>query len=627
MGSFVADLSRMASEGLDKLKTSPVGKVGIDYGASIEHERMKTPQGQSISKLMMIYQKTQAEALGQLDVHHSTLVKGIERDSSLRNTLDIGNTKLGQITDHLKKLQHPLASVAQNLENQTPENYDKTLKEIGMVNRGQARLAGIAAGPGDKMQNVLPLIQQLQDHEDPRMDTHAQRLLDGISNQLKDTALAPDPMGGLHEASKSKVDIAEGLKNVNKFRQVAREAGSDVPLLRPNAIRTDPTYTKAGEVEKKVGAWTRMVQVPLVAIPHIGTYFNLGTAPVQALGRALFSMNNEELNAHIFASGALSATMHDIMHSYIEGRTGLVSKVPFVGKSAGQMLYSTVHTPGFNYLREKQLWFGAAVGYHSAIDWAAKAVKGDKRALLELKEMGLDTAEVLKQGGQLTDEQLQQGIYHFTNNRFFVNRLQDQTLKSNSNVFMRSATMYHQFLNSQVSFMGREFEKMRKSGDIMGMAQLAGTFGILFPSVAPALKSLEILGRTGSTTQAKESLDEDYSNLSGNAGPAAFAKEYGELLLHIGGMGVFTNYIEAAGNHRLQSAMLGPLFSTPASLAEDLITSAHESKKGTHNIKPALRDIAQDTLPVIGKPLSHWIAPTNKEEPKVRLPRRGRRRF
>lgn len=627
MGSFVADMSRMASEGLDKLKAAPVGKLAIDYGASIEHERMQSPQGQAVSKIMKIYQQTQAASLQQLDVHHATLTKGIAQDANLRNSIDLGKTKLGAITDQLRKQNHPLHQVANNLENQTPDNYDKTLKEISQVNRGQARLAGIAAGPGDKMQNLIPLIQQLQDHGDPRMDTHAQRLLDGISNQLKDTTLIKDPKGGLQEASDVKTKVAGGLTEANKFRQAAREAGSEIPLNRPNAIRTDPTYTKTGEIERRVGAWTRLVQVPLVAIPHIGTYFNVGTAPIQSLGRALFSMNNEEMNAHIFASGALSATMHDIMHSYIEGRTGIVSKIPFVGPTAGSLVYNMIHTPGFNYLREKQIWFGAAVGYHSAIDWAAKAVKGDKRAALELREMGIDVEQVIAQKGQLTSEQLSQGIYHYANNKLFINRLQDQTLKSNSNVFMRSATMYHQFLNSQVSYMGREFEKMRKSGDVMGMAQLVGTFGIIAPSVAPLLKSLEILGRTASPTQAKQSLDDDYSSLSGQEGPSKFLEEYTQMVLHIGGMGVFMNYIEAAGKHRLQSAAIGPLYSTPISLAEDLVASAKENKKGDHNIKPALRDIAQDTLPVIGKPLSHWIAPTNKEEPKVKIPRRGKRRF
>ena len=520
--------------------------------------------------------------------------------------------------------------MSRNLEAQTADNYTKTLAEIHHVNAGQARLQGIAAGIGTKGENLTPLILALQEHPDPRMQTHALRLLDAISSELKDTTKMRDPQSGaLIDVSSSKMEVARALKEVNKFKsaQVAKGA-KDIKMASPESISLKPTYEAPGKVEKAVGNWIRMVQVPLVAIPHIGTYFNLGSAPMAALGRTLLNMGDKEMDSHIQASGILSATMHDIMHQYIEGRTGIVSKAPFPGApTAGELLYKGMHTPGFNYMREKQLWFGAAVGYHSTIEWAANAASGDKRALAELAEMGIDSQKVIARGGKLTSEELQKGIFHFTNNRFFVSRLQDQSLKSSSNIFMRSATMYHAFLNSQVSFMRREAYKMIKAGDIKGLAQFAGTLGVLFPAFAPVLKSLEMYGRTLNAGASMQSGEDDYRKLSGQKGGGAAIGEYIDLLMHIGGAGVYMNYLSASQNHRLQAAALGPLFSTPITAVEDITAASKANKKGKYNINPPLRDVLQDTLPLIGKPLSHWLAPTTKEQPKVRLSRRGKRSF
>jgi hypothetical protein len=626
MGGFTHALS----EGLEKFTSSELGGKIVDFAGTRGMEYSRSPEGKIARQLMDRGKVAQAQALTRLDESHSVLLKGIQSDPNLRNAFSLDKTPLKNITDHLTKINHPLASVSRNLEAQTADNYTKTLAEIHHVNVGQARLQGIAAGIGAKGENLTPLILALQEHPDPRMQTHALRLLDAISSELKDTTKMRDPQSGaLIDISSLKMEVARALKEVNKFKsaQVAKGA-KDIKMASPESISLKPTYEAPGKVEKAVGNWIRMVQVPLVAIPHIATYFNLGSAPMAALGRTLLNMGDKEMDSHIQASGILSATMHDIMHQYIEGRTGLVSKAPFAGApTAGELLYKGMHTPGFNYMREKQLWFGAAVGYHSAIEWAANAASGDKRALAELAEMGIDSRKVIDRGGKLTSEELQKGIFHFTNNRFFVSRLQDQSLKSSSNIFMRSATMYHAFLNSQVSFMRREAYKMIKAGDIKGLAQFAGTLGVLFPAFAPVLKSLEMYGRTLNASTSMQSGEDDYRKLAGQKGGGAAVEEYIDLLMHIGGAGVYMNYLSASQTHRLQAAALGPMFSTPITAVEDMAAASEANKRGKYNINPPLRDVLQDTLPVIGKPLSHWLAPTTKEQPKVRLSRRGKRSF
>jgi hypothetical protein len=629
MGAIYSILADAASKGLSKLADSKMGGEALDFLGTKAMEFSRSTEAKQARQLLDRGKVAQAQSLTKLDATHSTLVKGIAKDISLSSKISLDKTPLRDVTDHLTKINHPLAKVAQNLEAQTPDNYTRTLKEIHTSNQQQSRLDGIAAGIGSHAENLTPLINSLQESADPRMHSHALRLLDNISAELRDTTTIRDPRtGAMRQASSTKVAVAKALTQLNKYKQAMIESGEkDIKLSRPQDISEKAMYTRPGAIEKNYSNWVRMVQVPLVAIPHIGQYFNLGSGPMDAIGKTLFSMGDKELDAHVEASGVLSMTMHDMMHSYLEGRTGFISKTPFLGPTAGEILYKGVHAPGFSYMREKQLWFGAAIGYHSAIEWAAQAVKGNRRALAELAEMGIDSQKVIARGGKLTEEELHQGMFHFVNNRLFISRLQDQSLHGSSNIFMRSATMYHSFLNSQVSFMRREMDKMIKAGDIKGIAQFAGTLGVLFPSVAPILESLEMLGRTGNVKASMQNGEDDYRKLSGQKGIGEFGEEYLSLLAHIGGMGVYMNYMNAAKSHRVQAALLGPIFSTPATAVEDAVAAAKATKKGKHNIGPILRDTLQDTLPLVGKPLSHWLAPTTKEKPKTRLARRGRRSY
>lgn len=626
LGSWLSDT---ASKGVDKLAGTDVGGKLIDYAGSKAMEYSRSPQGRSISKMVDDFKYRLASGEAEMSQPHSALFNGIQRDTSTRNSIDL-NKPLGDIHQQLTATNHPLRASSAILLSEDPNYAKQNAAQIMSTIQAKARLQAITDAFGPHMQNVLPLIVELQDHADPRVNTHAIRLLDNLSNDLKDTIKKPTSYKNAAKGSVSsvKTDITKNLTTLNRFRNARIAAGEkDVKRLRPEDISTNPTYKAPGSIEKAVSEWVRLVQVPLVAIPHIGTYFNLGTAPLRSMGKVLLGMSDKDMNAMIYASGALSGTMHDIMHAHLEGRTGLVSKLPFgMSPSVGEMLYKGIHTPGFNYLREKQLWLGAALGYHSTIEWAAQSVNGNKRAIAELTEMGLDAAGIAKRGGKLTQEELQKGIFHFTDNRLFINRLQSQSLHANENIFMRSATMYHSFLNAQVSFMRREAMKMLKTGDMVGLAQFAGTLGILFPSIAPALSSLELLGRTGSPAQAKQELQNDYTTLAGAKGGGAAAREYLDLLCHVGGVGVFQNYVKAAGAHRLQSAALGPLFSTPLSALEDAANAVKTNQKGTHNFKPILRDTAQDLLPLIGKPVSHILAPTDKEQPRTKSSRRGRRR-
>jgi hypothetical protein len=285
-----------------------------------------------------------------------------------------------------------------------------------------------------------------------------------------------------------------------------------------------------------------------------------------------------------------------------------------------------------------QLNIGGTIGFHSAIYWAHNfAESGDKRALSELTEMGIDPQDVIKQGGKLTDEQLTKGVFHYVNNRFFIDRQMDQSLWANKNVWTRSMFMYHSFVNSEAAYIRRSLLKMHKAGDVKGIAQFAGTLGVLWPNVAPLISGVQVMARTASVSQGVQETQSRYKRLYQPSSAGDWIGNYLYLLAHIGAAGVYLDYIKAAQAHRLASAMIGPKAGALFGDLEDVANWATtENKKGEHPWKPVLRDALKQTIPVAGSPLAHHLAPTIAEEKaggssSRRITRfgsrRGRRRF
>ena len=112
----------------------------------------------------------------------------------------------------------------------------------------------------------------------------------------------------------------------------------------------------------------------------------------------------------------------------------------------------------------------------------------------------------------------------------------------------------------------------------------------------------------GSLSQGIDSAKKDYANLSGENGLGEAATTYIEMLAHIGATGAYFNYMNAIKANRLANAALGPMFGMLATDTEDAVNALRGK-----NIKPLGRDITQ-MIPVAGKPLSHKLFPTTKEE-------------
>jgi hypothetical protein len=615
LASTAGEAAERSLTGLtDKMADSTLGRGILSLAGNKEWELELTPEGKAIKGQLAEYQRLRTTSLNASNKETKAIMDWHQSSDQVRNALPLKTSTLGQIHNYAQQVGHPIANITSAIIVRNPSaNAGLTLNELAIKNLSQARLAAMSGSVGDKMQNIAPLIASLLEHSDPRIQMNGRRVADIVSNELKDTRIVKAPGGIQSTQSTSKVVMNRSFAVVNKFRALTGD--KSIPSLN-----TDATYNPVSAPERAASDILRMVQIPFVAIPHIGQYFHLGaSAPLQAVGKALLRMDQVSMERTIDASSILANTEWDVIHSDILARSGKVAKYTN-SPTAASIISKTIHQPGFNYFRLKQLAAAGAVGFHSAQFWATNAMRGDKRALAELTEMGIDFRDVQAQGGRLNEEQLQKGVYHFVNNRFFVNKTIDQSILGNSNFFMRSAFMYHSFISSETAYLRREILKQLKVGDVKGISQFVGVLGVVFPFVAPMLKSAELLARTGSLQQAQVSMQKDYQGLTHPDSFGDFATTYMDMIAHIGAMGAAYNYTQAIKSSRLANAVVGPMIGMWLTDIEDSVNALRGK-----SAKPLGRDATQ-MIPVIGKPLSHELFPTVAESKSSRIRGTSRRR-
>jgi hypothetical protein len=605
MGGFTGAVENIAKSGMEKMESTSVGRGALNLLGNHEWELSLNPEGKAVKSMLGKYEEIRATSLSQANKPHADVWNWMKNDNNARSNFDPKNSTIQDIHDYAVKNKQPIQKSTQKIldmhlqDDGTSSAADKTMKTLSYQNRAKARLDGIAGSFGPKYENLSPILASMQTHPDPRINLNGQRILDIVSNVLHDTQT--DYKGAQYSAVKAQV--AKAFEASNKF------AGTNLDI--PKAA---PTYYPPTQAEHTYKDILRIIQLPGIILPHLGQYAHLAaSAPLSSLTKALFSSTSDEALKMIDHSGIIANSEADILHSDILMRTGKLAQWTN-SPTAASIIGKSFHQPGFQWMRLRQLAFTGSVGFHSAIHWAGEAVKGDKRALAELEEMGINPSDVIKQRGQLNESQLRQAIFHFTNNRMFFAKSVDQSLYANRNFFTRSAFMYHSFMNSEAQYFRRELFKMSKAGDIKGIAQFVGTLGVAFPLVAPILKSLEVMARTGNPSAAVAGAQQDYKNLFGGGGIEGFTSTYLDMVSHIGAMGVFRNYLSSIKGHMLLNTMVGPMVGVPASHLQDLGSGAIGTKTG-HNFKPLERDVLED-VPLVGRPLAHTLAPTTKEAPK-----------
>ena len=632
MSEAASWMGNLAERGLQKLtysmEKSSVGKIGLNLAGNQEWELDLTPEGRTIQKMQSEYIRLHDKALGEGNKQLQQLREWHRSSDAARNSLPIKTATMAEYHQHAVATGHPIQNVTQAILNSDVDangmsrNAALTQRDMMVKNESLARLAAIHGSYGDNFENVAPILARMRLHPNPNIVDLGQRYADIVSNQVRDTKLLANFQGGYSDQSVSKTEVNKQFQKANKVR--ALEGLPEIPKLR-----TDPTYMKPAELERKAHRIIDMMLLPTLAIKHVGQFFNIPMgSPLSSIGAALLRMQPEEMDHTIEASHILASTVWREMYQDILGETGHVAQWTN-SPTSGKILSRIIHQPGFTTVRKFQIQTAGAVGFHSAIYWAHNfAESGSKIAEARLRELQIDPQEVLKQGGKLTPEQLEKGVYHYANNRMFFNKSIDNSLYQNRNVWTRSGFMYHSFLNNQTAFMRREVLTMLKAGDLKGLAQLAGTVAVLFPNVAPLLAGAEKFITTGSVSQAGQEVQNRYQRLYDPKNWPDWLENYVTLLTHIGAVGVYFSFFNAVKANRIPGYIAGPAAQLVGTDLYDALYVAGVKE----NPKPLERDILKQTVPIAGSALAHTLVPTEQESgrgpgsrSKFRLYRRGRR--
>jgi len=587
VGDFISQGVEKLGGHLSEFLTDRQGaNLGRETVLAQEHEFSRSIQGSKLYQRVQNYDMMRGQILDKLNKPVQLLDAGIaDKPKALKQTI-------GDMHKDFVAANDPLQKHTKDLLNLDPEHGNKTLLQVNAQHRKQAMLLAQKNVMGEHSEHIIGDIMDLYDSPDPTMHSHANAMLDSIAVHTHDTM----KMNGA-AASKVKLDMKKALSAESKFR----EAMDMKPLaVDPEKFSTTGVYQESNKIEQFAGRRARMFLAPLIAVNHISTFFNNAWAPLTSIGKAMATYSDKDIQDLVQTSGIMGSEMHSIIDRDIRARTGMTASL-LKSPRAADMIDQVIHTPGFDQMRSFQIKFTGVLGYHATQEWAQKAVLGDRRAIAELTEMNLPVKDIVARGGKLTDQELREAIWHFTNNRMFIDKQLDRSLMSRKSPWTRMATMFHGYVTSQQRFMRRELVKMWKAKDYVGIARFAGTVGVVFPAIAPMIKSAELLLRTGSPTQAGKSIENDYKTLADAEHPGAQLSEYFDLLSHFGAWGTMSSYIKAAHSDRLALTLLGPMPAAATRTGQDIINYVTKpSKSGQRNIRPLAKDILQQTVPIGG---------------------------
>lgn len=489
-----------------------------------------------------------------------------------------------------------------------PTNPARTLQEISNRSPYTARKDADISVFGNNHANLNPHFYEIlqMGRTDPEALQHADALADVFSHLTHDKV--PIDMGDIKQAdiSRTKKDINKWVRATNIFKPDPQKA---VPLTNTEAVYSPPT-----SFERKANSFTYRVVAPWIVWPHLGQTVNLSADIFRNLGKTVLSLSDKNFREALTNYGITAATQHSILNEAINWEQGKVGQV--IGSKPAAILGKFLYNPGFHPMRYSQLMLGGAVGYHALERMGEDAVAGDAGAIENLRRLHIDPQAVIARGGKLEEAEFAKGVYHFVNDRFFIDKTLQRSLRSSSNFYLRNMAMFKTFVTYQSSFIGRELSRLIKTRDYVGFAHYVGLMGIAFPFVAPLIKSAETLTRTWDLDKTEQGLKSDYRALNPFSDATAMQRisKYGELMSYLGAWGMFHSFWKAAEGHRLaeSSGLLGghPLIGAALEEMQDIYTGAKGTKRGEHHWQPALRQALRYTIPAIGGPIGQKFFPT-----------------
>lgn len=628
-GGVFEKLARPLAEGAEKfiggrfdyLMNKEWGPMATDMFFSMGHIFKTHPSFPPIKEMTLNGIQERARAAQQELKPIENFYAAANKDPSIARGYNYRTASVSQIHASLPQgpLKNGLAGHALD-----PTTSRMTLDELDSHIHSVANTMGREVAYGPNGINLAATLYPLLTSRNPTDKTLAEALLGNLAIIFKDNK----PLKEGVEQSGIKADVEKFTRSQLKAYYSPQQAKAFHMNVSPEYDTGKFTKQFGRHVEPLMHKYAMTVLAPFIAIAHLADFAKLpSTVPARALWEQFTQIGANKpanLEALKVASGIFMHSKHAILHHDFQYRTGLIARgtgQPWIGAAINKFF----HNPGFHNLRILQLSTFGSAAYHSAQLWAHQATRGDKAAISALQDLNLDVQGIISRGGQLTNEELEKAIWNFTNNRLFIDDPLHRAKLAGSSPFFRVATMFHGYITREGKFLGHELLRLAKSGDTLGFAQFAGTLGIVFPLVAPVLESLGVLARTASPTEAEDRLKTDYTKLSGQEGAGEAIETYALMLGHIGGMGVFTNYVHAASNHQLANAFLGPAPGVAVGLVQDLFPKPSEAT-GERNYTPLERDALHYTIPIVGNWIQHHFVEKGQGTRRARTSHRGGRR-
>lgn len=600
MGGYTKPVAEFISKGIESAYDRGVtafGREAIDTFFSMGHTMKTHPILETVDAMVRNGIRTRNQVGDQVFKPLFDFEKAVKADRTLPLATDYRNQPLAGVHASLPPGPAKTATAQLLLD---PLHHTMSINEIDRKLSSQANTIGREAAVGPNSINLAATLYPML-RGSPTEKSAAEAALGAISNIFRDS----EPIRQGVERSGIRADVANWTRS-----QIKQYYGPQA--AKAFSMSEAAEYKKGGalaqKLEPKSHEYAMTWLAPGIFIAHLADFAKLpATVPARALWDMLMRQSLPNLQQLKAASGIFFHEMHSITHHGFLYRTGAIAKatkVPEIGVIVNNMF----HNPGFHQLRKFQIGIFGSAGANSVQYWARKALTGDEGAISALRDLKLDPQAIIARGGTVLQPEMEQAIFEFVNNRLFIDNPLLANKFANSSPFFRVATMFHGYINREFKFLTHEAMRLAKANDYMGIAQLAGTLTLLFPYTAgPLIESLNIWARTASFSEAKDKYEDIYSKLAFRQGPGAFLSEYTQMLMHIGGAGVFMNYFHAAVNHHLAAAFLGPVPGVLTGLGEDVATPVYRKLQGKDpNWKPLERDFLHYmTIPIIGNWAQH----------------------
>jgi hypothetical protein len=623
MGGFVEALTKPLAAGAEKvsdaaykgLEKSGTGRFAIDMFTSMERTFKGTPEGEAIQKMTMKGVEARNQ-IGKVNMKPIDNFKAIaQQNPNIAKLHDYSTANLSQI--HASLAGHSAQQALDPLMNDV-RHHTMTLNDIEGKLHSEANTYGREVAFGPDGRNLAATIYPMLRSANAPDRTKADAMLTILSQVFKDTEGAKRGALGV-EQSGIKSDVQNYVTKIQK-----QYYGASGKYVYPMNLKGSE---KAQVAEKLSHKYAMTYLAPLITLAHLNDFYKLpASTPVRALWDQVTSGSNAHREQLKMASGIFFHTYHSIMHNDFAYRTGMIAQKTGLPDAAA-LIHKVFHNPGFNNLRMHQLSVFGSAGYHATQHWGVLASQGNRLAMQELKEVGLDATKIAQRGGQLTDDELTTAIFHFTNNRLFIDKPLDRARLTQASPFMRVGSMFHGYISREGRFLTKELGKLMRHGDFVRLTQFAGTVGVIFPATAPLLMSLQTLVRTASTERTKDTFNTNYDKLLHPQGFGEFASEYIQLLAHFGAAGAFMQYVHSAENHQLAAAFTGPVPGVAIGTTQDALAKP-SVKTGETNYHPLERDLLRYfTLPIFGNWAAEHLVPKGRTSTGLSLSHSHRRHW